>query len=449
MSNVKLVRVIPLLLLAALLPIVAGCGKTGQAGNAASVVPADVAAYVSVDTSFQGGQWRAVRDLIGKFPDGEGALDELLDKAADSAGLANGDGLRDALGPEVGIAVLAPEQGAEPVVVALTQPDDEDAFRSLTESGKAAVGEVNGWQAVAENEASLEAYRKALEQGTLEGTPEFDEAMDGLDDDALVHAYLNVEALLGALASEPGFPGATLPMLSGDVGSIGAVVKAEDNGIRLEGHAVGSEQDVGTEPFRSELIEQVPAGVLAFLSFNGLGEGLAGGAQGLQGLLPFDLNEVAALFAGETAVYVRPGTPEPSITLVTEVDDEAAALRTVEGLVGLAGAEKHKLSYDAFDGLLVVSTSQDEIAALRGDGPRLDQDDAFEHAADQAGLPDETTGFGYVDLQAVIPLFLGLASATPVPADEVNEYLEPLGSVVFWGGRSGGVQDFSLFVGIE
>ena len=97
----------------------------------------------------------------------------------------------------------------------------------------------------------------------------------------------------------------------------------------------------------------------------------------------------------------------------------------------------------------MVSTSQDEIAALRGDGPRLDQDDAFEHASDQAGLPDETTGFGYVDLQAVIPLFLGLAPATPLPADEVNEYLEPLGSVVFWGGKSGGVQDFSLFVGIE
>ena len=51
MSNVKLVRVIPVLLLALLLPIVAGCGKTGQAGNAASVVPADVAAYISVDTS--------------------------------------------------------------------------------------------------------------------------------------------------------------------------------------------------------------------------------------------------------------------------------------------------------------------------------------------------------------------------------------------------------------
>ena len=163
MSNVKLVRVIPVLLLALLLPLVAGCGKTGQAGNAASVVPADVAAYVSVDTSFQGGQWRAVRDLIGKFPDGEGALDELLDKAADSSGLANGNGLRDALGPEVGIAVLAPEPGADPVVVALTQPDDEDAFRSLTESGDVVVAEVKGWQAVTENEASLEAYRKALE----------------------------------------------------------------------------------------------------------------------------------------------------------------------------------------------------------------------------------------------------------------------------------------------
>ena len=96
------------------------------------------------------------------------------------------------------------------------------------------------------------------------------------------------------------------------------------------------------------------------------------------------------------------------MTLVTEVEDEAAALRTVDALVGLAGKQV-PIVYDAFDGLLAVSSSRKELAALRGDGPRLDQDDRFEEALEAAGMPAETTGFGYVDVQAAAPLFLGLA----------------------------------------
>jgi hypothetical protein len=135
---------------------------------------------------------------------------------------------------------------------------------------------------------------------------------------------------------------------------------------------------------------------------------------------------------------------------VSEVDDEEAALRAVQGLVGLAGPDAPPIAYDAFDGLLAVSTSQAELDALRSDEPRLDQDDAFEQAADEAGLPEETTGFGYVDLEAVVPLFLGfLPRADAAEGAEVKAYLEPLGSVVFWGGKSGSVQDFSLFVGID
>jgi hypothetical protein len=446
MSNVKVVRAIPLLLVALLLPIVAGCGSVGKAGSAASVVPADAALYVSADTSFSGSQWRAVRDLVRKFPEGEDLVDELLEEAAKGA-KTDPETLKDALGPELAVVALDMGQGQDPTVVILSQPEDVDAFRSLGDDGKTVYGEVNGWQAAADDEQSLDRYREALEQGSLEGNQDFDDAMDDLDD-GLIHVYVNGKEFMQALATQPGLPPGSLPMLSGDVGSIGAVVRAEDDGIRLEGRAVGAEQG-GREPFRSELVEEIPAGVIAFAAFDGLGESLTSGAQGMEGFLPFDLDEIARLFDGETAVYVRPGTPQPSVTLVTEVDDEAAALETAKGLVALAGQGPTKLSVEAFDGLLVVSTSKDEIAALRGDGPRLDQDDAFEHAADQAGLPDETTGFGYVDLQALVPLFLGFAPTTPLPVPEVSEYLEPLGGIVFWGGNAGDVQDFSVFVGID
>ncbi len=453
MSNVTFVRAVPAILVALLLPLAAGCGSSGSAGNAASAVPEDVAVYLSVDTSFEGGQWRAVRDLLARFPDGEGALDELLDEASDGAGLST-ERLKEALGPEVGIAVLdiPTGSGGSPEVVVLSRPDDEDAFRELLEGEEAVVAEVDGWQVAAPDQATLDRYRAALEGPTLESSAEFDETMDDLGD-GLVHAYVDGEAIMKAFASQPGFPAGALPLPGGgELGSIGAVLEAEGDGLRLEGRAVvpeGAEDTPSGEAYSSELLEEVPSGALAFVSFKGLGEGLEAGAGGMEAFLPFDLGEVAGLLAEETAIYVRPGQPEPAITLVTEVDDEAAALRTVAGLAGLAGPEGAGIAYDAFDGLLAVSTSQAEIAALRGDGPRLDQDDAFERAAEQAGLPDETTGFGYVDLEAAVPFLLGLAPAGDGDAAEAKAYLEPLGSIVFWGGRTGAVQDFSLFVGIE
>ena len=62
-------------------------------------------------------------------------------------------------------------------------------------------------------------------------------------------------------------------------------------------------------------------------------------------------------------------------------------------------------------------------------------------------MPDETTGFGYVDVQAAVPLVAGL-EAPGAEAALPGAYLEPLGGLVFWGESSGDVQRFSLFVGI-
>ena len=119
-----------LLAAAALAVVVAGCGQTGAAGSADSAVPESALAYVSVDTSFEGDQWRAVAGLLEEFPDGEGLLEDLLEKATAEAGLEGDVELRDVLGPEVALVVLdVPRRRREeaPVVV-LTKPDDEDAF---------------------------------------------------------------------------------------------------------------------------------------------------------------------------------------------------------------------------------------------------------------------------------------------------------------------------------
>jgi hypothetical protein len=447
MSNVKSMRVISGLLAAAVLAaVLAGCGRTGAAGSTASVVPESAVAYVSVDTSFEGDQWQAVSGLLEAFPEGEGLVDELLEKAGAEAGLEGDADLRAALGPEVALVVLeAPAaSGDEPPFVVLTQPEDEDAFADLVEGADGARAEVRGWQAAAETEADLERYREALDAGSLEGSQAFEEAMDDLPADALARVYVN-GAAAGGLAQGI----APLP-LDTSGGSLGAAVVAEDDGVRVEGRAVaGSENEPPeVDAYRAELVEEVPAGAVAFLSFNDLGSALeqfAGSLGGGLAPLPFDPAEVGGLLSGEIALYVRPG---PAVTLVAEVDDEQAALGTVEALLGLAGGEA-PVVYEAFDGLLAVSNSQAELDALRGDGPRLAGDDRFEAALEAAGMPEETAGFGYVDVAAALPLVAGLAPVAGTADALPEDYLEPLGGLVFWGEPAGDVQRFSLFLAVE
>jgi hypothetical protein len=64
-------------------------------------------------------------------------------------------------------------------------------------------------------------------------------------------------------------------------------------------------------------------------------------------------------------------------------------------------------------------------------------------------MPDETTGFAYVDVQGIVPLFLGLATPLGAEAEAPSEYLEPLGGVVLWGSNAGDVQRFTVFLGID
>jgi hypothetical protein len=425
MSNVRSMRFIPVALATVLLAVSAGCGESGSTGGATSVVPEDVAAYVSVDTTFEGDQWQAASELLARFPDGEGALEEVLDEKD----------LQDALGPEAVVAVLAGpvSTDGEPPVVMLTRPDDTEAFDRLLEGSDAARAEVQGWQVVAEREAVLDRYREALEGPSLEGSEAFAEAMAGLPEDALARLYANGEALLEALPQLGQSPLGLLESQAG--GSIGAALRGEAEGLRVEGRVAATEEASAPEAYESELVGKVPAGAIAFLSFNDLG-----GALELLGgdFLPLGLGEVGSLLAGESAVYLN---GKGDATLVTQVEDEAAALETAEVLLDLAGKDL-PVAVDAFDGLLAVSSSERELAALRDDGPRLADEDRFQEALSAADMPVETTGFGYVDLPSAAPLF-------HEETTEAREYLEPLGGAVVWRSPSEDGQRFSLFLGID
>jgi hypothetical protein len=91
-----------LVLLAAALAA-AGCGGSSPG---ASFVPANVAAYVAVDTDPESAQWRDVDALAKRFPGRRNAVGSLGRSVRSGSGLDYEEDVRPALGPELDLAWL-------------------------------------------------------------------------------------------------------------------------------------------------------------------------------------------------------------------------------------------------------------------------------------------------------------------------------------------------------
>ena len=492
MSRVTSVRLILALLVAALLPVLAGCGSGSDVGGAADVVPADVFVYASVDTDFDGDGWAALEEFAARFPEGDNLMQSLAEELSDENVDFETD-VKPALGPEVAFVVLrAPAPPDLEQVVLLLQPDDDAAFQRLLETSDEppVTDEVEGWTVVAEQQESLDLFRAGLDGPRLDSSEDFDRAMEDLEDGALARVFVNGERLTEAYQADPSsaqqlealLPGGRMP-------SFGMTFGVEPDSVRIDGRAVfAGENPFATDSYSANLPEKVPGDVLAYVSFNDLesafsafrdaaaesdpeAERQLGMAEGFLGV---SLEEdVLPLLSGEGAVYARQGAIIPEVTLVTEIENEDEAMATLDQIVQAArgfaphlgspttveidGVEARELPvspamslyYAAFDGLLVVTSSQEGIAALREEGDRLSDSEAFDDALDGAGVPGETQGFGYVDLQRAVPLFLGFAEAGDAATDEARGYLEPLQSLVFYGDQDDETASFTLFVGVE
>ncbi|HSK16458.1 MAG TPA: DUF3352 domain-containing protein [Gaiellaceae bacterium] len=489
-------RLLAALAVAALLVFAAGCGAGEETGGAADLVPGDVSFYLVVDTDFDGDQWSAVEDLAARFPGGEGALQRFFAEIAADAD-AEIDFERDvkpALGPEVVVVGLEFDAGEDPPVVALTQPDDLEAFQQLLQKSEEppVVQEVDGWQAVAPDQEALDRFLDARNGPRLSDSETFDRAMDGLDGDALVRGFVDGESLNALPPEDEAVLSPLFGMLggTGTIAASGFAVAASDDGARMDGTMVfpeDAEPWFVTEPFEAELPETVPGDALAYVGFSDLDQAIAGFRDALAESDPSTEREIAQLeaflgvsleadlaplLADEGALYVRRGAVIPEVTLVTRVEDEAQALATLDELVSGAGAfvplgpaqqsdvdgvevreiafsPPFGLVYGAFDGLLVLSTSREGIAALRADGDRLADDDGYEDALDEAGVPGETTGFAYADLEEIFPLVFGLAELGGEDVAESRRYTDPLGSFVVWGTTDDDIARYSVFLGID
>lgn len=487
-------RALAVALVSGLAVVAAGCG--GGSGGASSAAGADIAPasaplFISINTDFEGDQIKTFRTLLDKFPGSDGllrmALAELEQEDVDFE-----RDVKPALGPELDIVLLDLGQDGEasnPEVVALLQPGDPAKLDALlekdTDGTPTVKEEVDGWTVLAESQASIDLFKQMRSGGTLADSGRFADAMEGLPDDALARAYVNADLILESYeAAGPVGSAQTFDQLfPNGVPSVGGTVSAEEGGLRFQ--ATGKTTQP-TDTFEASLPDELPAGALAYVGFNNLAKGVreslnnAGEAnqQFDQQLGQIELalglsldRDVLPLFEQEGAIAVYPaasGSGVPGIQLVMKVDDQEQAIETIDKLLARAaqfspgiptpqsidvGGVNAKaveyqgttIIYAGFDGKLVITNAADTIEAMQGSGEKLSDDQTYTSARENAGVPGETSGIFYVNLNAAFDLVQSLSEQPP----QVQENVEPLDSFLLYSTADDGRVTVSGFLAIQ
>jgi hypothetical protein len=477
---------------AAIALLASGCGGTsnasatsGGASPGASVAPASVPLYVSVDTDLSSDQWQAANTLLGKFPGRDKLVTQLRTSFEQSAKVSWENDVKPALGKELDLVVLDFKSSQ---VVGLTQPGDSAKWDALVKklnadpTSKLVVADYKGWKIFSDKQATLDAYEQQVGAGALANEATYKDAIASLSANALVTAYANGPKVTAALQKSFPSAGASTGTQAKLVSGVAELV-AQSDGLRLDGTFKAENVKTQLKPYKAALLDEVPAGALVYLSFNGEGLGqlnlrkqLEQGAgstgaviPGVNQLLPL-LEQLGPLFAHENALYVRPGTLLPEVTLIMRPDSPQQGVATLDQLVaklgGLAGAPKSitigttqakvidlgrfSIYYGAQGQDLIVTDQQQAFLDLKAGGAKLSGDATFKEAKAAAGLPDETNGFLYVNLKDAIPAIEGLAKlgGSSIPPD-VSANLSPLRTFVAWGKGTGNEGSFTAFLGLR
>jgi Protein of unknown function (DUF3352) len=444
----------------------AGCGGGDESSaggdSAASIAPAAAVAYASFDTDLDSNQWQQADELLRRFPGRAKLLDFLRESLADE-GVDWETEVRPALGPTIELVALGFES-VEQDLIGLAQPADAAKFEQLLEEGEDPVvsREVEEWTVFAETEAALDRFEQARGTDSLADQEDFEELMAELPDEALAKAWFDAEKLTGAAASDLG---GSIPQLAiGRPTGVSVALEAADQGARMLAHFRVEDATVEGRDF-GELGELVPADAFAFVNVHGQ-DGQLKVTEQLRGL-PFfafalgeiereigvTLDDVSTLFNKEIALWVRPGTIIPEVTLVLEVDDEREARATVDRIADAAGSlgpierrprqvgdveatevdlGQFSILYATVDGKLVVTTQASGIEALTDDADRLVDDDRYKDSVDAAGVTADENVAMWVDVQQAFAVFQTLSALgeEPIPPD-VDENVEPIEAVVF------------------
>lgn len=466
--------------------VASGCGggsdsKSGASGeeSAASIVPASAAVHLSVESDLDSEQWTKLETVLEKFP----GRSSVLEKVRSELGEENLEYERDvapALGDQVELVLLEFENVGENVIL-LAKPDDEEKLDELLAKidETPAKTEIDGFTAIADESGALESLRRAGGEESLADSDSFQAAMADLPAEAVAKIYVNGEGAERALEEE--LPAWSSGLARQGLQWAGVAVEALENGVRIEGTVNAENERTKIENYTPKLLDSIPAGALAVVSFRGgsdqLDEQLEANPKlrrqlsQLQAALGVSFQELTALFRGEGALYVREDSPFPEVTLVLEAADEADALRSLDELAeragGLFGSRPTKttvsgievttmgfgrfaVSYAAFDGKLLLTTAISGITDFRDDGKKLTDDAAFTDAREAAEVPDEIAALAYVNIRESVELATKFAQVAgeDVPP-EVDANLRPLEGFLMHSEQDGNESHFSGFLEIE
>jgi hypothetical protein len=459
-------RLLPVALAA--LVLLPGCGGFGSGGggaaaasasstapDAASLVPADALAYVTLDTDLSSKQLENAQAVLGKFPVEAKVLAEIRAEAAKEG--VDVDALVAAAGASVDVAVL--RVGGKPAVVGFAQPADEQRFEAeLAKGGSPTMHRrIDGWTVFADSAGPLDAV--AARTASLADDPTYQNALQTIpSSDALARVYV-APAVFRQQAAELSELKSLAPV--GRAEWMTAALTSQDGTFRLEAHVKQAKAE--TVPTSSPLTELVPSDALVAASVNGGGRPLVTDAslRRLSQLLGADLVTLAGALRGPFVAYVRTGNPLPELTLIAQPSDPEAVdkalgpllarlLRNqappdtvvVDGVVlDRLDAGLLSLYWGTYDGKVVVTDSTAAVSTLKGGSSPLVHSAAFKTAAGRAGMPGDSEGFLFLNLHDALPMIEGLAQfgGSSVPAD-VEQNLEPLDSVLVYGTQDGDLQ---------
>jgi hypothetical protein len=451
----------------ALAVALAGCGggddSAAGGDSAATIAPATAVAYATINTDVDSDQWEQADELLQRFP-GRAELLDFLRESLSQEGVDWENEVKPALGPTIELVALGFETFDQDVV-GLAKPKDETKFKQLLEEGDdpVVVRKLDDWTIFADSEATLDRFEQAQGEGSLADQEDFEELMAELPEEALAKAWLDTSAAAEAVGRLSG-AGPLPQSFVGTPVAAAAALEATEDGARLLARFRNTDVDVEGVDF-GELSELVPSDAYAFLNFHGqdgqlkvtellrdvpAAEAAIGEAERAIGVT---LEDVATLFNKEMVLWVRPSAIIPEVTLVLEVEDEAAAEATVDRIVSAAGnltpLERRPrqigdvdateidlgevdLLYATIDGKLVVTTQRSGIEAAAGGEDRLVDEGRYKDTVEAAGVTDDENVVLWVDIASV----LGLVETAAGMADEsiprdVRDNLEPLNAVVF------------------
>ena len=501
MAMVRCIRVAALLAFAFAL---VGCGAKNETSSSlpsgADFAPASSVVYVTGTTDPSSDQWQKADALLSRFP-GRAKAIASFEKDLAEDGLTWERDLKPALGDDLNLVLLS-YNDVDHNYVFFTKPHDEAKMTKVLESGKPADRQVHrkidGWTVFADNEKSLDNFAAAHASGnSLSGDDAFKDAMNGMPDEAAIRGYLPGQPIADAIQKEAARSPDTQQFKSfsdsfGKLRYVAFSSAAEDEGVSVQA-AYETTKAMDAASYRSELDATLPAGALFYASFGDLEQNFDQVLKNadeqdpqfgqqlnqFQQALGFNLeNDVLPLFSKEGALAVYAGMQSvPVVTLALRVDDETKAtqlinrLAAIAGLAGITvqplsveGAEGKAFLYPEDDltinavvgeGKLLVSNSRQSIQDALGDGKKLSDDTVYQEARDASSVPDETSGFAYVNLKQALPLLFGLGDAMSesdspeaIPPD-VRANTKPLQSVLLYTKQDGKRMTISGFLTIK